>query len=162
MSTGGYVWVKNNTHASVKFKIVEPTDDGSKQEKIILFARERTDKFTGMVQANGYTKILEADYDLLYEQQKVFKEFIDQKNFVMFEDPPADAYTDAQRIIQLEADKGELQLQVQQLGTQVSSLQGQLQAAQGAQASLAQLQADFDAYKAANPPASAEPSSGGN
>jgi len=121
-----FVWIKNNLNQGVRAIVQLKTDDGSKRELKIEFSRLRTDKDSGRLMSNGYTRITDEEYDQLMDGSKIFKSFIDKKSFVKYDLPPADAFTDAQRIMQLEADKGALQAQIDAFASDKASLQAQV------------------------------------
>jgi hypothetical protein len=164
---GNSVWIKNNNSASARVRIkgAPAGEDGIEvPERTLDFPRASADRATGIQRHNGYTRILQSDYDALYEGSKIFKAYIDGKQFVKFDNPPDEALTLDQRIANLETEKSALQAQITDLtnrlaakpadtGAAVAAIQAKLDAYKAAnpESAVAAIQAEFDSYKAANP-----------
>ncbi len=167
----GSVWVKNNQHTMVRVTVVKPTEDGSKQTEIVEFRRERVDRMTGLLADRGYTQI-DVDTLKLLLTNKVFKDSVDKKLFTVYETPPDDALSDAQRVIQLQSTIGELNAKIVELEGTIATMTARhaelfadfkdLQDSKGRDegladrideltGQLAEVQEAFDAYKIANP-----------
>lgn len=70
-------YIKNTLNYSVKFKTIK---DGKEQS--FVFDCFRTYSDTGNVATTGITPIMESDYDYLYANVKVFKDFVDTGKLV--------------------------------------------------------------------------------
>ena len=70
-------YIKNTLGYSVKFKTIK---DG--KEVSFVFDCFRTYSDTGNVATTGITPIMEGDYDYLYNNVKVFKDFVDTGKLV--------------------------------------------------------------------------------
>lgn len=115
------VWVKNNLNALVRYKLSKKTEDGSVQEEYIQFARQFTDRTTGRDVHNGYTQIPAETLELLKSSSKLFRDALEKKMYTIYETPPDDAFSPDQKIMQLLAQVGELQAQIVDLNTEIST-----------------------------------------
>jgi hypothetical protein len=147
---GNSVWIRNSGNASARVRIrgaAEQGDDAGSPEKTFEFSRAKTDHQTGALEHNGYTRILQSDYDALYAGSNIFRSYVESGTFVLFETPPEEAFTAEQRVTMLEADKLALQGEVADLGAKLTAAQ----AGTVDTTALNDLQAAFDAYKTAHP-----------
>jgi hypothetical protein len=169
------VYIKNVQGVTVRFPVkMEDPDTGEPVEKVFEFSREKTDRFTGVLQDNGYTVVESEEFDALYENSKVFKEKVDSGKLIRFEKAPDDALTSDQLVQKLYAENAELRQKLSEGsdlddGTAVADLTQRLEEADGKLVTLQgeynglqgrfnTLQGDFDnlkleyeAYQKANP-----------
>lgn len=157
------VWIKNNTTASVRVKATRITNKktGETEEVVVDLLREKVDRATGQVTERGYTAVSSEDYDALIEGSKIFKAYVDKKDFVVYDEAPEDAYSDAQRIAMLETKISELQAtsanavataealatakeEIAALGEELDAAKAELQEAVAAKEGIAN---EFEAYK---------------
>jgi len=101
------IWIKNNHAASIRAKYVTKVGENEVTNEV-TFARESTNRISGQVESRGYTCITESVYDALMESSRIFKDFVEQKKLVRFNEAPEDALTDAEHIAMLEAENAEL------------------------------------------------------
>lgn len=100
------VWVRNLGSTSIAVKGV---DEEKKIEVSKVFEREKTDRITNEVVSRGYTSIGADELAFLVEKSRILQSFIDKGTLVVYEDAPAEAFSDAERVSLLETRIVELE-----------------------------------------------------
>lgn len=94
---GKTVWIKNNRKSSIKVRGVH---DGGAVE--VLFNRESVNRLTREVENRGYTPIDIEVHEALLASSKIYKSMVDKGDLQYLEVAPDEAFSDAQRIVNLE------------------------------------------------------------
>lgn len=170
------IWIKNNHVAGIRARYVSKVGE-KETEGTVTFARESTNRISGQVESRGYTCISESVYDALMETSKIFKDFVEQKKLVRYDEAPEDALTDAEHIAMLESENADLKAKlsgaesairadieaeyadIEKAVTELTEANANLTNANTvlkgsldeANAHIEKLTADFEAYKKANP-----------
>lgn len=132
-----YVWVKNNDNTSFLVKANKKAKDGTVEGEVTAtFRRQSTDRQTGAVISNGYTRILKDEYDVLYAESKLFKSMVDKGALTVFESEPDEASSPIERVAALTERVGVLSAALSESKESVNVLTNELVAAREKIASL--------------------------